>query len=223
LFLTETAKLADVVLPSASYAEDDGTFSSLSGRVQRIRPSVPQQAEARPDWRILLDLARSMKADFGYPGPEAVMREVAKIAPLYGEHSWDMLAVGGRLVRYGEAPKRVGRAEYAPPPLKEGSPFALATGQMLYDGDALLSQTAAFDEMVPQPYLAMNPGDAAGLGVKDGSKVTVRSSAGKLSAMAHLTEDVCPGCVFMPHRMRDMLAVALLEDGPVTRVAVGRG
>ncbi len=71
--------------------------------------------------------------------------------------------------------------------------------------------------------MELNPADAARLSIKDGFKVKVKSAVGTVSATTVVTEDVCPGCVFLPLRLRDALAVVLLEDAPVTHVTVTRG
>jgi predicted molibdopterin-dependent oxidoreductase YjgC len=223
LFLTETARLADVVLPSASSVEEDGTYTNLSGVVQRVRQCLPLQGEARTDWQIWTALARAMDVELGYGGPDAVMREAARIAPLYENVAWEQIGSGGSPLRYPEAARKAVRLEYAPAPAREGYPLTLAVGRALFDGGPLLAQTPAFDAIVPQPYVEINPADAASAGVKDGFKVKVKSTVGTVAATAVLTEDIAPGCVYLPLRLRDALAEVLFEDAPVTRVTVTRG
>jgi NADH-quinone oxidoreductase subunit G len=223
LFLTETAKLAEVVLPSASNVEEDGTYTGLTGRVQRVRQCVPLQGEARADWQILTALARTMDAELGYGGPDQVMREAARIGPLYEEATWEQIGAGGRSLRYPDLARKPAKVEYSPAPAKEGYPFVLALGRALFDGGLALMQTPAFEPVVPEPYVEMNPADAAQASIKDGFRVKIKSSVGTVAATARLTEDVCPGCVFLPLRLRDALAVVLLEDAPVTHVTVARG
>jgi len=220
LFLTETAKLADVVLPAASYPEDEGTFTSLGGRVQRLWSGVPLVGEARTDVQILSSLAEAMKAPFGYGGPADVMREMARLAPLYAEMAYEGLGQDGKLLPVGEGPKRVGKADYAPAAGNETFPFSLVTGRLLYDGDLVLRQTPAFDELTPQPYVQMNSTDAVRLGITQGDKVKVTSGTGSVIVAAHVSADVSAGCVFLPCRVRDSLAVTVLEEAPLTRVSV---
>ncbi len=92
LFLTETAKLADVVLPAASFAEKDGTFTNLERRVQRLRQVIEPQGGAMADWRILCDLATALGYEMDYSHPEEVMEEIRSLAPIYRGISYYRLA-----------------------------------------------------------------------------------------------------------------------------------
>ena len=223
MFLTETAQLADVVLPCASFAEGDGTLTNLSGRVQRLRRNVPLREGVRPDGQILSDLAVEMGSSFGYGAPEDVMREVARIAQLYEGTSYDLLGDEGHLLDYGDGGLRVAQAEYSAPRANGEYPLILVTGRLLFDNDHLLCQTPAFDEMVPEPYLVMHPDDAAKLEIKEGHKVKVTSRVGQVRVVARFSQDIRAGCVFLPMRVRDTLAATVLQDdAPVTRVRVTR-
>lgn len=220
LFLTETARRADVVLPSVSYAEDEGTMTSLSGRVQRVRQAVPWQGQARPDWAVLSELARAMKVELGFATAETVMREIARLAPPYAEHAWDQLGEIGKPARYADLPRRFARVEAEASPAAEQPGLALATGRLLFDGSTLLLQTPAFQEICPQPFLELNPRDAEALGVHDGQPATVKSARGSLIATTRFNDDLCPGCVYLPLQVRDVLVGPLMGDGPVTWVTV---
>jgi NADH-quinone oxidoreductase subunit G len=223
MFLTETTQFADVVLPCASFAEGDGTLTSLSGRVQRLRQSVPLHDGARTDDQILSDLAVEMGSDFGYDGPEDVMREMARVAPLYEGTSYDLLSNEGHLLDYGNGDLRVTQAEYSAPRANAEYPLMLVTGRLLFDNDYLLRQTPAFDEMVPEPYLVINPDDAAKLEIKEGHRVKVTSRVGQVRVVARFSQDILVGCVFLPMRVGDTLATTVLQDEvPVTRVRVTR-
>lgn len=84
IFLTETAQYADVVLPSACFAEKNGTFTNTERRVQRIRKAVPPPGESKPDWRIITDLAKHLNDQMNYASPEKIMEEIAHLTPIYG-------------------------------------------------------------------------------------------------------------------------------------------
>jgi predicted molibdopterin-dependent oxidoreductase YjgC len=83
IFLSETAQLADVVLPAASFAEKDGTFTNTERRVQMVRKAVESPGQARTDWQIIIDLARRMGADWSYGSTAEIMAEVASLTPSY--------------------------------------------------------------------------------------------------------------------------------------------
>jgi len=85
IFLTETAQLADVVLPAASFAEKDGTFTNTERRVQRVRKAIEPVGNCRPDWMIICDIAKNMGAKgFDFDSPEQIMEEIRKVTPSYG-------------------------------------------------------------------------------------------------------------------------------------------
>ncbi len=91
LFLTETAQLADVVLPARGVAERDGTFTNLERRVQAFDPGVPAPGQARPDWLILTALAGQMGADWAYASADGVMAEITQQVSLYAGMQFENL------------------------------------------------------------------------------------------------------------------------------------
>jgi len=97
-FLTETAKLADVVLPAALFAEEDGTFTSAEGRVQRVRKASEPPDQAKPHWQIICELASAMGYKMAYSSPEEVMKEIAAASPLYAGATYDRLAPFGTML-----------------------------------------------------------------------------------------------------------------------------
>jgi len=107
IFLTETARLADVVLPATSFAELDGTYTNLKGQVQRVRRALRPLGESRPDWEILAELGQRMaasekqKAHWAYADPAAIMDEIARVVPAYSKISYTTLGESGK-TRVGE-------------------------------------------------------------------------------------------------------------------------
>jgi len=212
LFLTETAQLADVVLPAASFAETEGTFTNLAGRVQRVREALRPPGEARPDDQIITELAKAMGNDFGYVSPAEVMAEVAKLAPMDK-------GPGIRDKRQGDSNFK--SLEHQPTPGNNEYPLALVTGRLLYDGDIRLSQSGIMRQFVPEPFVEINPADAETLGIADGATVTVASSKGELELVARVSQDICPGCVFVPGGFPEApVSVLLDKKAAVTWVSV---
>jgi len=96
IFLTETAQLADVVLPAATFAEKDGTFTNTERRIQRVRAAIAPRGEAKEDWRIVTEIARRMGAPgFDYNTPAEIMAEIAALTPSYGGITYERLEEGG--------------------------------------------------------------------------------------------------------------------------------
>jgi predicted molibdopterin-dependent oxidoreductase YjgC len=96
IFLTETAKLAHVVLPGASFAEKNGTFTSVERRVQRIRKAFDPSGNSRADWHIICSLAQAMGYDFDYASPAEIFRELTTVSPIHEEMSWEDLGETGK-------------------------------------------------------------------------------------------------------------------------------
>ncbi len=202
LFLTETAQRADVVLPAASFAEMEGTFTNLTGRVQRIRGALRPPGEARADDQILADLAEAMGSNLGHTSAETVMAEMARLAPVdKGQGTRDEGQGDSSFESFGYQPP-AGDSEY---------PLALVTGRLLYDGDIRLAQSDILRQFVPQPFVEINPADAEALGIADGAAVTVASPKGELKLTARVTDDIRPGCVFVPRGFAEAPVVALLD------------
>ena len=88
--------------------------------------------------------------------------------------------------------------EYQPPAGNDEYPLALVTGRLLYDGGIRLGQSDIMRQFVPEPFVEINPADAEALGIADGAVVAVASSKGELRLTARVSEDIRPGCVFVP-------------------------
>jgi NADH-quinone oxidoreductase subunit G len=212
ILLTETAQLANVVLPAASFAEMEGTFTNLAGRVQRTRAALRPPGEAKPDDQILADLAKALGTESGYASAGEVMEEIAELAPMYGNIGYGDLGEGGlpRAEDDREPPAQV-KAEYQPPAGDEGYPLALVTGRLLYDGGIRLGQSEIMRQFVPEPFVEMNPADAEPMGIADGAVVTVASSKGELKLAAKVSEGIRPGCVFVAQNFAEAPVSTLVD------------
>ena len=93
--MSETARLADVVLPAAAFAEKDGTFTNTERRVQLLRKAVEAPGEARPDWQIVCDVSTALGHPMTYPNAAAIMEEIASLVPAYAGIRHERLTDGG--------------------------------------------------------------------------------------------------------------------------------
>ncbi|MFQ5813021.1 MAG: NADH-quinone oxidoreductase subunit NuoG [Anaerolineae bacterium] len=224
IFLTETAKLADVVLPAASFAETEGTFTNLAGRVQRLRGALRPPGQAKPDDQILIELAKVMGSELGYASAEEVMAEIARLALMYRNIGYGDWGEGGLPRAEGDqgSPALV-KVEYQPPAGDERYLLALVTGRLLYDGGIRLGQSEIMRQFVPEPFVEINPADAEALGIADSAAVTVASSQGELKLAARVSEGIRPGCVFVPQNFAAAPVSTLLDNtAVVTWVKVTR-
>ncbi len=216
IFLTETAQLADVVLPAASFAEKDGTFSNTERRVQRVRKAVEPVGEARPDWQILCQVATAMGYPMSYNSAAEVMQEIASLTPSYAGISYERLEQGGiqwpcpnpehpgtPVLHVGKFSRGMGKfspVEYVAPAEMpdEQYPLVLSTGRrrVHYHTGTMTMRTGALEVHYGTEYLEINSADAVKLGIADGDKVRVTSRRGSVELGASITDVVPEGLVF---------------------------
>ena len=221
LFLNETStQHADVVFPASSFAEKDGTFTNTERRVNRVRKAVPTPGQAREDWQIVVDLARTMGANWPeYTTPEDAWNEFADLAPLWFGIRYDRLEeVGlqwpcldrehpGTPYLHSPSPSRPnGKGKFYPveyqPPIEQPDseyPFVLSTGRTLYhyNSATMTMREEGVVDKQEDPFVEMHPDDAAALGIEDGDWVRLVSRRGDLEARAAIGERVYPGLVWM--------------------------
>ncbi|HUU55622.1 MAG TPA: molybdopterin dinucleotide binding domain-containing protein, partial [Armatimonadota bacterium] len=240
IFLTETAELADVVLPAAGFAEKDGTFTNTERRVQRLRKGLAAPGEARADWDILCDLACRMGYDMSYSGPAAIQAEIASLTPSYGGITYDRLETEslqwpcptkdhpGTPILHTEKFTR-GLGKFHPVEFIEAKelpdddyPFILSTGRILqhFHTGTMSRHSEVLDTLVSVGAIEINPADAEKLGLADGDMVEVASRRGKIEIAAKLTDRVTPGTVFLAFHFKEApanrLTIAALD--PVAKI-----
>jgi len=226
IFLTETARLADVVLPAATFAEKEGTFSNTERRVQRVRKAIDPVGESRPDWRIVCDIAQGMGAKgFEFESPAEIMEEIASVTPQYGGISYERLEEGGlqwpcpnpehpgtlylHKEKFG-TPSGKGKfaaLEYKPPAETPDDeyPLVLTTGRSLYHyhTGTMTRRVKGLNVLRTEELVEINQKDAESLGVADGETVSVVSRRGQVTAKARVTDDSPAGVVFMTFHFRE--------------------
>lgn len=218
IFLSETAAIADVVLPAASFAEKDGTFTGSWRLVQRVRRVIDPVGESRPDWEILCEIGRRMGYEMNYASPAEIMEEIASLTPSYGGISYVRLEDAGLRVPcpakdhpgteilWREAfmtdtgKGKFFPVEYQPPGEKadEEYPFMLTTGKELYHihTGSYTRESKALFRLAPDDLLEVNPVDAEKLGIGDKQRVRLRSRRGEIEIATKITDCVPPGTVF---------------------------
>ncbi len=223
IFLTDTAKMADVVLPAACFAEKDGTFASTERRVQRVRKAVEPPGEAKPDWQIFCELSKKMGYDMEYASAEEIFEEVRKLLPQYAGITYKRLdEVGlqwpvpsedhpGTPVLHTRTFTR-GRGlfvaeDYIPPrePADEEYPMLFTTGREYarYNFSSMTGKTPEIDALAPECLAEINPADAARLGIKEGSRVRITSRRGSVEIKATITDRSQEGTVFTTYNYVD--------------------
>jgi formate dehydrogenase alpha subunit len=238
IFLTETAQLADVVLPGTTYVEKDGTFTGTDRRIQRIRKAIEPLGDSRPDWAIIADLAQRMNgqvhdAPYGgwaYETPSDVMDELAALTPIYGGANYQRLEEEGFLqwpvpttdhpgtpyLHKGKFSRGLGHfssVEFKEPAEApdEEYPLTLTTGRIMfhYHTGSMTRRSEKLDQEVPEGYVEVSPEDADRLGLGKSEPVRVISRRGEIQTRAWITRRVPPGTVFIPFHFAEAAANVL--------------
>jgi len=218
IFLSETAQLADVVLPACSFAEKDGTFTNTERRVQRVRKAIEPVGESKPDWWIACQIAQRMGAKgFDFENPSQIMDEIASLTPSYGGISFKRLENGslqwpcpteehpGTTILHTALFSR-GKGHFVPLAYKPPSelpdaeyPLVLTTDRSLfhYHTGTMTRKVKGLNLFRGEELVAMNPQDAKMLGIEDGEMVRVISRRGRVTAKARVTETSPPGTIAM--------------------------
>ncbi|NLE27702.1 MAG: molybdopterin-dependent oxidoreductase, partial [Clostridiaceae bacterium] len=245
IFMTETAELADVVLPAACYAERDGTQTSTERRVQMWRTAQNPPGEAKVDWQIISELAAKMgyAAQFPYQSAEEIFNEVAKVTPSYAGMNyqrlnrpealhWPCPAADhpGTPILHKEKfahPDGLGiftPIEWKPPAEVPDAeyPFVLTTGRVLWHWHTgtMTRRSATLDAEVPTGWIEINPEDAKALGIKDKETVRATTRRGTVNVPAKVTKDIMKGVMFMPFHFKECAANVLTNNAldPIAKI-----
>ena len=218
IFLSETARLAHVVLPSATFAEKEGTFTNTERRVQRVRQVIEPLGDARPDWWIVCQVAQRLGAKgFGFSCAEEIFAEMAALTPSYAGITYQRLEDGGlqwpcpsadhpgtpilHRERFAtpDGKARLVPLQYKPSAeLPDGEyPLLLTTDRSLfqYHTGTMTRRVEGLEKLHGQELLEIHPQDAARLGIASGQPVRVISRRGGVTARARITEACGPGTV----------------------------
>jgi formate dehydrogenase alpha subunit len=245
IFLTETAELADVVLPSASFAEKDGTFTCSERRVQRVKAAVSPPGQARSDLGIIeavysrIDPAAQPA---GGATPAGVFAEAASLWPNMAGMSYERLDGDGLQWPCPTAdhpgtpylfkdsfPREGGRALFSVVPQVLSDelpdtdyPFVLTTGRELfhYHTGTMTRKSKGLDAVAHEPFIEINPADAEGLGIKDAEMLSVSSRRGSIRLKARVSEIVPARVVFIPFHYKEAAANMLTSDAldPICKI-----
>jgi len=241
IFMTEVAEVADVVLPGASFAETDGTFTNSERRVQRVRKAIEPVGEARPNWQIIASVARAMGSQvFEYGSAEEIFQEIACLTPSYRGMSYQRLESANSLQwpclsedhpgtvflhqdRFAKGIGTMTPIDYEPPAElpDEEYPLQLITGRDIfhYNTGSMTRNCSKLMAELSENYVELNRQDAEKLGILDQGQALVSSRRGNLQVKAVVSERVRPGHVFMSFHFSDSVTNVLTNDAldPITK------
>ncbi len=241
IFLTETAQLADVVLPAASFAEKSGTFSNTERRVLPVRQAIPPVGDSRPDWQIICELSRRLDYPMNYAGPEEIFEEIRQATPSYAGITYARLDREGGLqwpCPNEEHPGTVylhkdrfarGKGLFFAIDFKEPAelpdadyPLILTTGRVLYQyhTGTMSRRAPGLTEKAPACFVEISVDDAKKMGIDEGDMVRVKTRRGEIEVPAAVSARAVNGTVFVPFHYHEAaankLTIAALD--PVAKI-----
>jgi formate dehydrogenase alpha subunit len=220
IFLTETAELADVVLPAASFAEKNGTFTNTERRVQRVRKALAPPGEAKSDWTIICELANKMGAKgFDFKSASSVFDEIASVSPIYAGINYtrikalglqwpcrDTDSPGTKYLHSDSFATADGKGNFKPlvykPPQEVTDskyPYVLTTDRSLYHfhTGTMTRKVDGLHRIMDTEYAEIHPEDAVILGISEEDEVEITSRRGTVRSKITITDRVPPGVVSM--------------------------
>ena len=242
IFLTETAAMADVVLPATAFAETDGVTVNTERRVQRLRAAVPPPGEAQPDWWIVCQIAKRLGfSGFDFESAEEVFNELCRVSPVYAGLDWDLIDEGQYqwpvpekghpgtpILHEGEFKNGRGifsLVEYRDPAetISERFPVWLTTGRRLqsYHTRTQTGRSSGIDYLLSEETLEVHPDDVAAWGLEDGGWCLLSSARGSVHVKVEATTQSPRGTVFTSFSFNETPVNVLTGAGydPVTQTA----
>ncbi|MFX0099321.1 MAG: formate dehydrogenase subunit alpha [Candidatus Hodarchaeota archaeon] len=244
IFMTPTAELADVILPAASFAETDGSFTSTERRSQVVRKAIEPIGNSKPDWEIIGLMAKALGYDgLTYSHPKEIDDEINRTTPIYTGISWDRLITRtdglqwpcrepdhpGTVFLHKDGAFARGKGHFHAIPFKEPAelpddeyPLILSTGRMLwhFHTGTMSRRSPTLNARVPEGYVEMNIADANALNVVDGELVKVSSRRGEIKTKVKVTHRVKKGLIFIPFHFKEAAANVLTNPAldPIAKI-----
>ncbi|MCB1023641.1 MAG: formate dehydrogenase subunit alpha [Acidobacteria bacterium] len=231
LFMTETAAIADVVLPGASFLEKSGTFTNGERRIQRVKAVLDPIPGTKVDGQIIVDVMQRMDYDQPDYAPDTMLEEISQIVPFFNKISWESLGDNGiqwgsfdgktaEIIHVDEFRRGKGKFEYfdwreSAEILEHGKefPYIITTNRELehYNCGAMTRRTGN-GEILTEDVLLINPKDAADNGISDGDMTCVISARGKVDIKARITDEVKPGVMSTTFQFPEIMVNVITSD-----------
>ncbi|MHA2363757.1 MAG: formate dehydrogenase subunit alpha [Candidatus Hodarchaeales archaeon] len=240
LYITETAKYANIILPGVSFAEKNGTYTNTERRIQLIRKSLKLEKNRLPDWKILQLLLNRFDIKTQYDSPKEIMDEIAQVTPIYGGINYDRIEdvglqwpckdktdPGTTILHQGTFTRGKGKfhaVKYLDPAEmpNEEFPFILTTGRNLYHWHTgeMTHRSEGLHKRSPVEKSEINNEDATELGITNGDKIIIKSRRGQLITIAKVTNRIQKGVIFMTFHYKESAANLLTNDAldPIAKI-----
>lgn len=233
IFMTPTTELADVILPAASFAEKEGTFTSTERRVQLVRKAIEPVGNSKPDWQIIALLAQEMGyTGLNYQNAGEILAEINRTTPSYRGITWERLQQDERGLQWPcpddahpgtgflhkDGKFTRGKGYFQPIPYREPAelpdveyPFTLSTGRTLwhFHTGTMSRRSKTLNERIPEGYVEISADDAQKLNINDNEMVRVVTRRGEIKIKAKITPKVSTGLIFIPFHFEEAAANVL--------------
>jgi formate dehydrogenase major subunit/formate dehydrogenase alpha subunit len=226
IFMTETAMLADVVLPSTCFAEKEGTFSNTERRVSRVRKAVSAPGQALDDWKIICEVAQHMGYTMKYEDSAAIMHEIASVTPSYAGIRYDRIEDEGiqwpcpnldhpgtpilHIGRFSSGKGKFHGIDWQAPAeaVDKEYPLYLTTGRVLYQyhTGTMTMKTEGLNDRAPECFVEISSADASKFALEDGTTVHISSRRGEIEAKINISDKAVDGTVFIPFHFAEAAA-----------------
>ena len=226
IFMTETTKMADVVLPATCFAEKDGTFTNTERRVQRVRKAVDAPGDAWEDWKITSEIAKRMGYPMAYKNAHEIFEEIREVTPSYAGVTYERIERQGlhwpcptqkhpgtpilHTQQFSRGKGVFHAIDYIAPAEKvdDEYPLYLTTGRVLYHyhTGTMTRRTEGLNERAPESFVEISAKDAEKFGVEDKAMISVASRRGEIKVRAKVSEMVDNGTVFIPFHFAEAAA-----------------
>ena len=240
IFMSETARLADVVLPGVSFAEKDGTFTNTERKVKRVRKAIEPVGESRDDWKVISELSSRMGYEMSYKDPSQILEEVAQVTPSYGGISYERIEKDGlhwpcpnpthpgtpvlHKERFTRGRGLFSAIEYLPPnELSDKEyPYLLTTGRIYvhYHTGTMTRRSPSLSKEVEEGFVEINPQEARELGIRQGEKIKILSRRGEIEIKVDLSERMEKSTLFIPFHFAESAANVLTNPAfdPIAKI-----
>jgi formate dehydrogenase major subunit len=241
IFMTATARMANLVLPAAAWAEKNGSYTSMERRVQWIDQAVPPVGEAREGLWIINEIGKRLGLDLGGISAGEVLKEINRNVPQYAGMTRERISKVGGLrwpcpdenhpgtdilhkERFSTPDGRAKMASVLNKPagelLNENYPILLSTGRIVvhYNSGSMTQRCASLKERDSELYVEINPVDATSLKISHGDMVKVKTVRGEAEARARITEKVKPGMAFMPFHWQGTNIITSDALDPISKI-----
>ncbi|MEO0232602.1 MAG: formate dehydrogenase subunit alpha [candidate division WOR-3 bacterium] len=227
IFLTETAKFADVILPATCFAEKEGTYTSTERRVQIGYKAVHPPGEAKSDWEIIQEIAKRMGFYWNYKDSKEIFEEIRKITPIYSGITYEKIELYdgiqwpcrneedlGTKYLHKDGFLR-GKGKFHPVHYKkpfeepnEEYPYILTTGRIYFHfhSGSMTRKSVSLKEEIDEAFVEVNPQDARNMNLKDGDNVKIKSRRGEIKVKVKIKDDIKKGVIFIPFHFAESAA-----------------